>query len=64
MEIGIIIAIGFLGLIILSFLWAISRYRRCPSDKILVIYGKTGGGSARCLAGGAAFVWPVIQDYQ
>ncbi|MEZ4906335.1 MAG: SPFH domain-containing protein [Saprospiraceae bacterium] len=41
----------------------ISRYRRCPSDKILVIYGKTGGGSAKCLAGGAAFVWPVIQDY-
>jgi len=52
-------------LIILMLLWGISRYRRCPSDKILVIYGMTkGGGSARCLAGGAAFVWPVIQDYQ
>jgi flotillin len=64
MEVGIIITIGFLGLIMLTLLWAVSRYRRCPSDKILVIYGKTGGGSARCLAGGAAFVWPVIQDYQ
>ncbi|MFK7807566.1 MAG: flotillin family protein [Saprospiraceae bacterium] len=42
----------------------ISRYRRCPSDKILVIYGRTGSGSAKCLAGGAAFVWPVIQDYE
>lgn len=42
----------------------ISRYRRCPSDKILVIYGKTGKGSANCIHGGAAFVWPVIQDYQ
>ncbi|MFT4666092.1 MAG: flotillin [Polaribacter sp.] len=41
----------------------INRYKRCPSDRILVIYGKTGNGSARCVAGGAAFVWPVFQDY-
>jgi flotillin len=41
-----------------------SRYRRCPSDRILVVYGKVGGQkSARCTHGGAAFVWPVIQDY-
>ncbi len=40
------------------------RYRRCPSDKILVIYGKTGrSSSARCVHGGAAFIWPVFQDY-
>ena len=40
------------------------RYRRCPSDKILVIYGKTGRrSSARCIHGGAAFIWPVFQDY-
>ena len=54
-----VVAIFFL------LLWFfISRYRRCPSDKILVIYGKTGKGSANCIHGGAAFVWPVIQDYQ
>jgi flotillin len=41
----------------------IRRYKRCPSDKILVVYGKTGGGSARCIHGGGTFVWPVIQDY-
>lgn len=41
----------------------ISRYKRCPSDKILVVYGKTGGASARCIHGGGAFIWPVIQDY-
>lgn len=40
-----------------------SRYKRCPSDKILVIYGRTGGTSAKCIHGGGAFVWPVIQDY-
>ncbi len=39
------------------------RYRRCPSDKILVIFGKTGEGSAKCIHGGAAFVWPLFQDY-
>ena len=40
-----------------------ARYKRCPSDKILVIYGRTGGSSARCIHGGGAFVWPVIQDF-
>ena len=41
----------------------ISRYKRCPSDKILVVYGKTGGTSAKCIHGGGAFIWPVIQDF-
>jgi len=41
----------------------VSRYKRCPSDKILVIYGRTGGSSAKCIQGGGAFIWPVIQDY-
>jgi flotillin len=46
------------------FFW-IQRYKRCPSDKILVIYGKTRGGrSSHCVHGGAAFVWPVLQDFQ
>lgn len=40
------------------------RYKRCPSNKILVIYGKTGSGVARCIHGGAAFVWPLIQAYE
>lgn len=41
----------------------VSRYKRCPSDKILVIYGRTGGSSAKCIHGGGAFIWPVIQDF-
>jgi len=41
-----------------------SRYKRCPSDRILVVFGKVGGNkSAKCVHGGASFVWPVIQDY-
>jgi len=60
----VIIVAGLIGLAFLMLLWLITRYKRCPSDKILVIYGKTGAGnSSKCLAGGAAFVWPVIQDY-
>lgn len=55
-------AILFFFIIIVSF---IRRYKRCPSDRILVVYGKVGtGNSAKCIHGGAAFIWPVIQDYQ
>ena len=64
----------YLILIIVAVLFVtlaaiLKRYRRCPSDKILVIYGKTGRNaagsisSARCIHGGAAFIWPVFQDY-
>ncbi len=42
----------------------LKRYRRCPSDKILVVYGsRSSGGSARCVHGGGTFVWPIIEDY-
>src|SRR4029079_7757762 len=40
----------------------VTRYKRCPSNRILVIYGKVGTGqSARCLHGGGTFVWPLVQ---
>lgn len=59
---AIAFAVLFFFIIIISF---IRRYKRCPSDRILVVYGKVGSGnSAKCIHGGAAFVWPVIQDYQ
>jgi len=39
-------------------------YKRCPSNRILVIYGKTSTAQAAiCIAGGAQFVKPLIQDY-
>jgi len=39
-------------------------YKRCPSNRILVVYGKTGKGeAAACIAGGARLVKPLIQDY-
>jgi len=64
------IVIGAISIVVLLFLllWAMaSRYKRCPPDRILVIFGKTGakgGSSARCYHGGGAFVWPVIQSHQ
>lgn len=53
-----------------AFSAILKRYRKCPSDKILVIYGKIGKSkdgttrSARCIHGGASFIWPVIQSYE
>ncbi len=66
MESQIFVLVGFLVFVaVLLLLFFISRYKRCPSDKILVVYGRTGGEqSAKCYAGGAAFVWPIIQDYR
>ena len=61
----IIVAVLFAALMAI-----LSRYRKCPSDKVLVIYGKVGtdkngqARSARCIHGGAAFIVPVIQSYE
>ena len=68
----IIILAICVGVVLLFALIAgiLSRYRKCPSDKILVIYGKVGSDksgqarSARCIHGGAAFIVPIIQSYQ
>ena len=53
-----------------TFVVLLSRYRKCPSDKIMVIYGKVGNNkdgttrSARCIHGGASFIWPVFQAFE
>jgi len=50
--------------IFISITFLARLYRRCPSNKILVIYGKVfGNKAAKCLHGGGTFVWPLIQDY-
>jgi flotillin len=65
---GIITAIV---VIVFSFLvFIVSRIKKCPSDKILVIYGKVGNNndgsskSAMCIHGGAKFIYPFFQAYQ
>lgn len=71
MQPEILIAICVAVVIVFALLMGIlSRYRKCPSDKILVICGKVGrdkngqARSAKCVHGGAAFIMPIIQSYQ
>ncbi len=58
-----------IGLVVLFFIVSIglfisSRYKRCPSNRILVVYGQVKGGrSATCIHGGGRLILPVIQDY-
>ncbi|MEA5040171.1 MAG: SPFH domain-containing protein [Clostridiaceae bacterium] len=62
----LVVAVLFITTIIVI----LSRYRKCPSDKIMVIYGKVGNNpdgtsrSARCIHGGAAFIWPIFQSFE
>ncbi len=67
----ILVLVCVVALLLLTTVTLIlSRYKRCPSDKILVIYGKVGTGSdgtsrsAKCIHGGAAFIWPIVQAYE
>lgn len=62
MSYVIILIVAVLGLVLSTVVFLASRYKRCPSDKILVIYGKVGQ-TARCIHGGGALVWPLVQDY-
>lgn len=66
----LIAVIVIIVVVFTTFLVFLSRYRKCSSDKIMVIYGKVGSNkdgttrSARCVHGGASFIWPVIQAYE
>ncbi len=62
-----ILLMAVLGIVVvLSFFLVLARrYKRCPSNRILVVYGKTGTGrSSKCIHGGGVFVWPLIQNYE
>lgn len=67
---GIIAAVVIAVLLFSLLLVLLTRYKKCPSDKIMVIYGQVGrnkDGSSKssiCIHGGAAFVWPLVQAYQ
>ena len=66
----IILPIIIVLAIFITVVAVFARYKKCPSDKVLVVYGMTGKGtdgesrSAKCIHGGAAFIWPVIQSYK
>jgi flotillin len=66
----LILVVVIVVVFFVTFSSILKRYKRCPSDKVLVVYGRTGKAkdgttrTAKCIHGGAAFIWPVIQDYQ
>jgi flotillin len=58
--------IAFCALVFVCFLIMLTKhYRRCPSNRALVVYGNVGPGEqgAKVIRGGAVFVWPWIQDF-
>ena len=61
----LMVIVGIPALILLAALVFIAnQYKRCPSNKIIVVYGKTGNNStAKCVHGGGTFIIPLIQDY-
>ncbi len=60
-----LILVSVVLLVIIAVLvTAVRRYKRCPSNRILVVYGKVRGErAARAMHGGGTFVWPVFQDF-
>lgn len=64
-ETWVIVAVILVLLFAVSLvMMLVTRYKRCPSNKILVVYGKVkSGSSSKPMHGGGAFVWPLIQSY-
>ncbi|HQR37423.1 MAG TPA: SPFH domain-containing protein [Blastocatellia bacterium] len=59
-ELRTLLMIVFAVVIIVLMLSGIlSRYKKIPPDKALILYG---GGDFRALTGGAVIVWPVINE--
>ncbi len=56
-------------ILVAAVMFFAQRYKRCPPDQIMVIYGRTEKSAdgrpkpSKTLHGGAALVWPLIQDY-
>ena len=76
---SLVIAGAIVVLVILTLIGLMSRYRRCASDEILVVFGKTGKKvginpatgkkettilPSKIIHGGGTFVFPVIQDWK
>jgi len=60
--IGVIFGLAIIVLFVAIFV--ARQFRRCPSNQVLVVYGRVGGGkAARCLHGGGTLVVPLVQDY-
>jgi flotillin len=63
-PVGLFLFILIAVIVLVLFITLAKRYKRCPANKVLVVYGKTGSGASRCVHGGAAFIWPLFQAYE
>jgi flotillin len=64
LTMALVPVVSLVLVVFFTIIFLASRYKRCPSDKILVKYGKVGKGqSAQCIHGGGSFIWPLFQDY-
>jgi len=55
---AVVLVVLFVGVLI------VRQYKRCPSNRVLVVYGKvTGDKASKCIHGGGTFVVPLVQDY-
>jgi flotillin len=64
LEVAVICAVAAAIVLFSTFMLIVNRYKKCPSNQVLVIFGKVKAGeTAKCVHGGAAFVWPLVQDY-
>src|SRR6476659_10432460 len=60
----IVAVAGVVVVIFFVLVFIATRFKRCPSNRVLVIYGKVGKDrTSRCIHGGGTFVFPLIQDY-
>jgi flotillin len=58
----VLVTVFVVGTAMLAFF--VRQYRRCPPNRILVVYGKAGVGEpAVCIHGGARLVVPLVQHY-
>ncbi len=68
-AIAVTLIVVIVLVLVMLLLVVLVRYKKCPSDKIMVIYGKISPNkdgtyrSAKCIHGGAAFIVPFIQAY-
>ena len=64
-DFGIILPIIVVAIFMGVLMFVVNQYKRCPSNRILVVYGKVGGEqAAKCVHGGGVFIVPLFQDFQ
>ena len=64
-NLGVLGLAGAIVLIVAFFMALLVRqYRRCPSNRVLVVYGRVAGQrAAKCLHGGGTFIVPLLQSF-